>query len=48
VEFRVCHTDRAGSCQYQRSENPCQELRDRPALKENSAAIATGSSDQAR
>src|SRR5206468_9341749 len=43
-----CQTERAWSCQYQRSENPCQLERERPALKENSAATPTGSSDQAR
>ena len=43
-----CHTDSTGSCQYQRSEKPCQLDRERPALNENQTAIATGRIDQAR
>src|SRR5215211_6309425 len=43
-----CQTDSTGSCQYQRSEKPCQLERERPALNENQTAIATGSTDQAR
>ena len=41
-------TDSTGSCQYQRSEKPCQLERERPALNENHTAIATGRIDQAR
>src|SRR4029453_17877154 len=43
-----CQTDSTGSCQYQRSESPCQLERERPALNENQTAITTGSTDQAR
>src|SRR5438046_9558123 len=46
--FGSCQTDSTGSLKYQRSENPCHVLRDRPALKENSTAIATGRIDQGR
>jgi hypothetical protein len=43
-----CQTERSGSPTYQRSEKPCQLVRERPSLKENAAAISTGSSDQTR
>jgi hypothetical protein len=43
-----CSTDRSGSLTYQRKEKPCQVLRERPALKENSTAIATGTMAHAR
>src|SRR5438270_13235374 len=43
-----CHTESTGSLKYQRHEKPCQELRDRPALKENRTAIATGRIDHTR
>src|SRR5216110_624030 len=43
-----CHTDRTGSPKYQRHENPCHVLRDRPALNENRTAMATGRMDHAR
>ena len=40
--------DPFGSQVYQRSENPCHTLRERPALKEKSTAIATGTKAQSR
>jgi hypothetical protein len=43
-----CQTDRVGSPQYQRNENPCQLVRDLPSLKENITAMSTGSSDHTR
>ena len=43
-----CHTDRMGSPQYQRNEKPCHKVRDRPALKEKSTAMITGSRDHTR
>ena len=36
----------AGSPTYQRVENPCHVLLDRPELNENRTAIATGMIDQ--
>jgi hypothetical protein len=50
-EFRSagsCQTERVGSSQYQRSEKPCQALRERPSLNEKATAMATGRIDQAR
>ena len=41
-------TDRSGSSIHHRSENPCQTLRDRPALNENPIAITTGTIAHAR
>jgi hypothetical protein len=40
-------TDSVGSVQNQRSENPCEEVRERPSLNANRIASSTGSSDQA-
>ena len=40
--------DPFGSHVYQRRENPCHTLRDRPALNENRIATATGTSDHSR
>jgi len=40
--------DANGSCVHHRSENPCQELLERPALNEKITAITTGSTDHAR
>src|SRR5262245_14183526 len=36
------------SPKYQRHEKPCQKLCERPLLKENKTASATGTSDQTR
>ncbi len=41
-----CQTERSGSPRYQRSEKPDHALRERPALKENSTAMITGTRDQ--
>ena len=35
-----CQTERTGSPQYQRIEKPCQDVRDRPSLNENSTAMS--------
>ena len=42
----LCHTESTGSPQYQRVENPAQDVRDRLALNENWIAISTGTIDQ--
>ena len=52
ASFRLCsrapridgswRIDWFGSPQYQRVENPCQTLRERPSLNENRIAITTG------
>ena len=41
-------TDPLGSQVYQRVENPCHVLRERPALKEKSTVMATGTRAQSR
>ena len=35
-----------GSCQNQRSDQPCSEVRERPELKAKRIASSTGTSDQ--
>ena len=40
------NTLRFGSVQNQRSEKPCQVVRERPSLNANRIAIATGTTDQ--
>src|SRR6201999_4142504 len=44
VYAELWKTDWIGSPHHQRVENPCQTLRERPALNENRIAIATGTS----
>ncbi len=39
-------TELFGSPQYQRVENPCQTLRERPSLNEKRIAMITGTIDQ--
>ena len=41
-------TEPVGSQVYQRSEKPCQVLRERPSLKEKSTVMATGTKAQRR
>ena len=41
-----CSTLRFGSLQNQRSEKPCQLVRERPSLNANRIAITTGTTDQ--
>jgi hypothetical protein len=41
-------TEPVGSQVYQRSEKPCHAPRERPALKEKSTVMATGTSDHSR
>ena len=41
-------TDPSGSQVYQRRENPCHVLRDRPALKEKMMVMSTGTRAQSR
>src|ERR1700733_9825890 len=43
-----CRTELTGSLKYQRQEKPCQVACDLPLLKENSTAMAIGTSDQMR
>ena len=43
-----CHTERFGSCQYQRSDQPCETERERPSLKEKRIAMRIGTIDQTR
>ena len=43
-----CSSESVGSAVHQRSEKPCQALRDRPALNEKITAITTGSIDHSR
>ena len=41
------NNESVGSCHHHRNENPCQMLRDRPALNENAIAMNTGTIDHA-
>src|SRR6185437_169682 len=44
----LCQTDSELSPQYQRNENPCHVVLERPSLNEYATAMITGSSDHAK